>query len=91
MILTPATIKELKKPGRHRLGNGVFLLVSKGSSKSWVLRVTINGKRTDKGLGGWPKVSATEAMPKPESTEGGRRVSVLQAARRCSCASGIMV
>lgn len=64
MILTPATIKELKGPGRHRLGNGVFLLVSKGGSKSWVLRVTINGKRTDKGLGGWPKVSATEAMRK---------------------------
>ena len=34
---------------------------------------------------------AEEGQGKPESTEGGRRVSVLKAARRCSCASGIMV
>ena len=64
MKLTTSKIAQLTKPGRYAYGNGLHLLVSKGGSKSWILRVPVNGKRTDKGLGGWPKVSLAQAVRK---------------------------
>lgn len=39
------------KPGRHADGNGLYLLVSPTGSKSWVLRIQVDGKRHDYGLG----------------------------------------
>jgi hypothetical protein len=32
-------------------GHGLYLLVKPSGAKSWVLRVQLNGKRTDYGLG----------------------------------------
>ncbi len=40
------------KAGRHGDGNGLYLLVKKDGSRSWVLRVQVAGRRRDIGLGG---------------------------------------
>ena len=45
----------------HGDGATLFLRVAPGGSKSWVQRLTIDGKRRDIGLGGFPLVSLAEA------------------------------
>ena len=59
--LTAAKVQALTKPGRYGDGDTLFLSVSRGGTKSWVQRVTINGKRHDIGLGGYPVVSLAKA------------------------------
>ena len=59
--LTAAKVRELSKSGRYGDGGGLYLSIAKAGSKSWVLRLRIEGKRTDKGLGGYPTVSLTAA------------------------------
>jgi integrase len=61
--LTAIAIKNAK-PGRHADGNGLYLIVDPNSSKRWVLRTTIRGRRTDMGLGGLSLVSLAEAREK---------------------------
>lgn len=39
------------KPGRHADGEGLYLLVKPTGGKSWLLRVQVDGKRRDIGLG----------------------------------------
>ena len=46
--------------GGLRLGR-IFGMVSKTGSKSWIQRLTVNGKRRDIGLGPFPLVSLVEA------------------------------
>ena len=60
-ILTAATVKAASKPGLHGDGNTLFLCVAQGGSKSWIQRITIDGKRRDLGLGGWPVISLASA------------------------------
>ena len=62
--LTVARVKSLSKPGRHGDGGTLFLNVAPGGSKSWIQRLTIDGKRRDIGLGGFPLVSLAEARDK---------------------------
>ena len=57
--LSVGKLKALVNPGRH--GDGLYLNIAKGGSKSWILRAVIDGKRHDLGLGGYPKVSLAEA------------------------------
>ena len=59
--LTVKKIKALAKPGRFDDGNGLYLEISKGGSKSWIQRITIDGRRRDIGLGGFPAVSLAKA------------------------------
>ena len=59
--LTAAKVRELSESGRYGDGGGLYLSIAKAGSKSWVMRLRIEGKRTDKGLGGFPSVSLTEA------------------------------
>lgn len=49
--------------GRHGDGEGLYLLVRPGGSKSWVFRYRdrITGKHRDKGLGPFPEVSLADA------------------------------
>ena len=65
--LTVATIKSLMKPGRYGDGDGLYLRITKTGSKNWVQRIVVKGKRTDKGLGGYPKVSLAQARRKAEA------------------------
>lgn len=48
--LTALTVKNAK-PGRHADGHGLYLLVKPTGAKIWLLRVQVEGKRRDIGLG----------------------------------------
>lgn len=48
--LTAAAVKNAK-PGRHADGKGMYLLVKPSGAKSWLLRIQVEGKRRDVGLG----------------------------------------
>ena len=58
--LTVAKIRALKKPGLYSDGDTLYLKVSKGGTKSFVQRLTIDGEPKDLGLGGWPLRSLGE-------------------------------
>ena len=64
MALSNMKIKSLGDPGRYGDGGGLYLVVAKGGTKSWVQRVTINGKRRDLGLGGFPATGLAQARAK---------------------------
>ena len=62
MALTAAKVKALTKPGMHHDGRGLYLRVAPGGSKSLgMLRLTIDGRRRDLGLGGYPAVLLAKA------------------------------
>lgn len=48
--LTALSVKNAK-PGRHADGGGLYLLVKPTGAKSWLLRIQMDGKRRDVGLG----------------------------------------
>ena len=58
--LSAAFVRNVGAPGVYADGNGLTLRVD-GSGKRWVQRVTINGKRRNMGLGGYPPVSLGRA------------------------------
>jgi len=51
-------------PGKHNDGNGLWLAVSKSGARKWFLRVTVDGKRREMGLGALKDVSLAEARKK---------------------------
>ncbi len=59
--LSAAGIKYLDKPGWYADGGGLYLEVDKNGRKRWAMRLTVNGKRRDFGLGPLHKVSLAEA------------------------------
>ena len=59
--LTAMEVKAITEPGRHTDGNGLFLNVTPGGAKSWVLRYTVGGQRRSVGLGSYPKVGLADA------------------------------
>ena len=59
MALTAA--KALSEPGMHNDGRGLYLRVAPGGSKGWILRIAIDGRRRDIGLGGYPAVTLAMA------------------------------
>ena len=64
MTLSATKVKALREPGRYSDGGGLHLFVSKAGRKSWVLRITVDGRRRDIGLGGYPSVSLARAREK---------------------------
>ena len=56
------------RPSRNRgdtpTPGGLHLYVNKAGRKSWVLRITVDGRRRDIGLGGFPSVSLARAREK---------------------------
>ena len=64
MALSATRAKALKDPGRYADGGGLHLYISKAGRKSWVQRITIDGRRRDIGLGGFLSVSLTHAREK---------------------------
>ena len=64
MALSATRVKALKEPGRYSDGGGLHLYISKAGRKSWVLRITIDGRRRDIGLGGAPSVSLARGREK---------------------------
>lgn len=63
--LTPIEIRNLP-PGLHAVGGcaGLLIRVKPSGARNWVLRVTIGGKRCDRGIGGFPTVSLAKAREK---------------------------
>ena len=64
MTLSATRVKALNAPGRYSDGGGLHLYISKAGRKSWVLRITVDGRRRDIGLGGYPSVSLAQAREK---------------------------
>ena len=50
--------------GRYCDGQGLYLDVRPSGSRGWIQRLTIRGRRTELGLGGFPLVSLKEAREK---------------------------
>ena len=59
--LTVQGIKRITKRGRYGDGNGLYLFVQPGGGRSWVQRLTVKGRRVDKGLGSLRWVTLAEA------------------------------
>ena len=59
--LTAVKVKTLRQPGRYGDGQGLYLNIAPGGSKSWVQRIAVDGKRRDLGLGGYPAVGLAQA------------------------------
>ena len=62
--LTAAKVRAITRTGLHGDGGTLYLSVAPGGSKSWIQRLTVNGRRRDIGLGGFPLVSLAEAREK---------------------------
>lgn len=62
--LSHVKVTKLKVPGVYEDGGGLRLIVGETLKKRWVVRVTINGKRRERGLGGFPTVSLETAREK---------------------------
>jgi len=61
--LSPLAIQRLTEPGQHPVGEvaGLRLFVKPTGARSWVLRTTVNGRRVELGLGGYPTVTLAQA------------------------------
>ena len=59
--VTAVTVRNASRPGLHGDGATLYLAVAPGGSKSWIQRVTVDGRRRDIGLGGYPAVSLAKA------------------------------
>lgn len=57
-------VRNLREPGRYGDGNGLYLVVDPSGAKRWLLRVVVQGKRRDIGLGGLSLVTLAEAREK---------------------------
>ena len=64
--LTDRQVRNYKTPGRYPDGATLYLVVWPSGSKSWVQRLTISGRRTDLGLGGYPAISLAQARRKAQ-------------------------
>ena len=62
--LTAAKVKAITRTGLHSDGDTLYLSVAPGWTKSWIQRLTVNGRCRDIGLGGFPLVSLVEARDK---------------------------
>ena len=63
--LTAKRAETLRKPGRYRVGDTVYLVVARGRkgqvNKRWVQRLHVQGKRRDISIGTYPAVTLSEA------------------------------
>jgi integrase len=64
--LTAIGVKAANEPGRYQDGNGLQLFVKPSGAKSWVLRIQVDGKRKDIGLGSAADISLRDARDKAE-------------------------
>ena len=59
--LSARAIANLRKPGYYADGNGLYLQVSAGGSKSWVFRYMLRGRPREMGLGSESVISLADA------------------------------
>ena len=65
--LSAVKVAKVKEPGLYEDGEGLRLIVTDTGTKRWVVRVTIAGRRVERGLGVWPTVSLEEARRDAEA------------------------
>ncbi|MFA7306364.1 MAG: tyrosine-type recombinase/integrase [Hyphomicrobium sp.] len=89
--LTALKVAKLKIPGLYEDGAGLRLVLTAVGTKRWVLRVTINGRRVERGLGVWPDVSLNDARKKavPMRLAAKDGIDIRKEQRRISRARGI--
>ena len=65
-VLSSVKVNALRAPGLHLVGGvpGLGLLVSESGGRSWILRITIRGRRRDIGLGSFEFVTLADAREK---------------------------
>ena len=71
--LTALKIKGLKpgpKTQRVADGRGLYIVIRPSGSRAWVLRCTLDGTRTDLGIGPFPDVSLARAREKAQEIRG---------------------
>ena len=66
--LTATGVKAAKSAGRYGDGDGLYLVVSKSGTRSWVVRCQKDGRRRDIGLGSAKKVSLALARERASQT-----------------------
>ena len=76
--LTTIAVNAIKEPGRYGDGEGLYLEVGRTGAKSWILRVTVYGKRRDIGLGGVSWVPLAEAREKARALERSQRTAAIR-------------
>ena len=59
--LTPLALKKLKVPVRSSDCNNLYLKIEDTGSRRWILRLSVNGKRRDMGLGSLSFVILSDA------------------------------
>ncbi len=59
--LSAISVSKKKEPGRYGDGDGLYLQIAKGGSKSWIYRFMLNGKARQMGLGSVKTFSLAEA------------------------------
>ena len=59
--MTVKRADSLRKPGRYRAGDTLYLVISRTGSRSWIQRITVRGRRRDVGLGSYRMVGLSEA------------------------------
>ena len=59
--LTAAKAKALTTPGMHGDAEGLYLSVSRSGSRSWLQRISIDGRRREIGLGPFPAIGLAQA------------------------------
>jgi integrase len=62
--LTALAVKAAIEPGRYQDGDGLMLIVKPSGSRSWQVRVQVDGKRRDFGLGSASTTSLSDARAK---------------------------
>lgn len=61
--LNPMKAKSLN-PGKFADGQGLWLIKRSKQAGKWIVRLTVEGRRREMGLGSWPDVSIAEARTK---------------------------
>ena len=61
--LNPMKAKSLS-PGKFADGQGLWLIKRSKQAGKWIVRLTVEGRRREMGLGSWPDVSLAEARAK---------------------------
>lgn len=59
--LSAIFVRSVKEPGKYYDLHGLILLVRAGGTKYWAWRGTVQGKRTDLGIGTYPYITLREA------------------------------
>ena len=82
--LSALAVASLAKPGMHAVGGapGLCLAVSQGGGRSWVVRLSIDGKRREMGLGGYPTVSLAQARQKARTARSDTHMGLDPVAQR---------